>query len=129
MTKQVLNKIDKDQQHEYWAEHVQEWKRSNLKQQAYCLKADISYSSFVYWKSLLAPKKSQNTQKAFVPVRVTSTESDISDISNEIKIKLTTGHVVCIPITMVLTVRKCESVIFFQFFRKAYTFFLIQCSL
>jgi hypothetical protein len=100
MTKQILNKIDKDQQHEYWAEHVQEWKRSNLKQQAYCLKAGISYSSFVYWKGLLMPKKSQSTQKAFVPIKVTSTESDISGISNEIKIKLTTGHVVCIPVTI-----------------------------
>ena len=102
MTKQSLNTIDKDKQREYWAEHVQEWKRSNLKQQAYCLKAGISYSSFVYWKGVLSPKDSLNIQKAFVPVKVINNDSGTTDISSEIKIKLTTGHVVCIPLTMEL---------------------------
>lgn len=103
MIKQEFNTIGKDKQREYWAEHIQEWKRSNLKQQAYCLKAGISYSSFVYWKGVLSPKDSQNIQKAFVPVKVTSTEPETkTEISSEIKIKLATGHVVCIPITMEL---------------------------
>jgi hypothetical protein len=100
MIKQAVNVIDKEKQREYWAEHIQEWKRSNLKQQAYCLKAGISYSSFVYWKGALTTRDSQNTQKAFVPVKVTNTESNSTELSSEIKIKLATGHVVCIPLTM-----------------------------
>lgn len=91
MIKPEFNAIDKDKQREYWAWHIQEWKRSNLKQQAYCIKASISYSSFVYWKGILSPKESQNIQKAFVPVKVTSAESCKTDIPGEIKIRLTTG--------------------------------------
>lgn len=102
MIKQEFNAIDKDKQREYWAVHIQEWKLSNLKQQAYCLKAGISYSSFVYWKGVVSPRESQNVQKEFVPVKVTSVESGKTDISSEIKIKLATGHVVCIPLTMEL---------------------------
>ena len=102
MIKSELNAIDKDKQREYWSVHIQEWKRSNLKQQAYCIKACISYSSFVYWKGILFPKEAQNKQKTFVPVKITSTELKKTDIPSEIKIRLTTGHVVCIPLTMEL---------------------------
>ena len=100
MTKKSLDTIDKDKQHKYWSDHVQEWKRSNLKQQAYCSKAGISYSSFVYWKGLLSPKESLNVKTEFVPVKVSRVDSGTTDISSEIKIKLTTGHVVYIPNTM-----------------------------
>jgi hypothetical protein len=102
MIKQEFNAIDKAKQREYWAEHIQDWKQSNLKQQAYCLKTNISYSSFVYWKGVLFPKESQNIRKKFVPVKVTSTDPEIIHASSEIKIQLATGHVVCIPLTMEL---------------------------
>jgi hypothetical protein len=102
MIKQEFNAIDKTRQREYWSEHIQKWKLSNLKQQAYCLEAGISYSSFVYWKGALSPKEPQSIQKAFVPVKVASTEPEIKKVSSEITIKLTTGHVVCIPLTMEL---------------------------
>jgi hypothetical protein len=79
---------------------VQEWRRSNLKQQAYCLKAGINYSSFVYWKGVLTAKESQNIEKSFIPVKIKPSIAPSTNTSSAIHIKLASGHVVCIPLTM-----------------------------
>ena len=91
-----LLSMTQEEQKIYWSSHVQRWQESNLKQQVYCKQAGISYNSFVYWKGVLSSK--QESSKAFVPVTVTSNETSYA--SQEIKIKLSTGHIVCIPITM-----------------------------
>jgi len=88
--------MTQEEQQTYWTSHVQRWQESNLKQQVYCKQAGISYNSFVYWKGVLSSKQQSN--KAFVPITVTSNET--ASVSQEIQIKLSTGHVVCIPISM-----------------------------
>lgn len=95
MADKVLSMTQEEQQ-TYWANHVQRWQESNLKQQMYCKQAGISYNSFVYWKGVLSSKQQSN--KVFVPVTVPSNESVSS--SQDIQIKLSTGHIVCIPVTM-----------------------------
>lgn len=99
-TKPSSKDAEKEKQREYWHLHLQQWKQSNLKQRSYCTQAGISYNSFVYWKSVLSVKLSQIKTKVFVPVKVTNNDSCTTYISNEIKIKLTTGHIVYIPLTI-----------------------------
>ena len=38
---------------EYWRGMVEEWRRSGLKQSAYCRQRHLSYSAFYYWRRKL----------------------------------------------------------------------------
>lgn len=92
----------KDEQLAYWTMHIQRWKESNMKQQAYCTQAGISYSTFVYWKGVLTTNSQSEKAKAFVPVKIVSSDAaaPVNPFSQDIKIKLVTGHTVCIPTTL-----------------------------
>ncbi len=96
-----LKSLSKDKQREYWLAQIEQWKQSNLKQHAYCTKVGINYSAFVYWKGILSSSLSQGEAKTFVPVQLTKHEpAAVTNVVQEIKIKLTTGHVVYLPATM-----------------------------
>ena len=92
--------VNREEQQSYWAMHVQRWRESNMKQEAYCAQVGIKYSSFVYWKSALTPKEKLETKSSFVPVKIEANEKTVTTQSQAIQIKLTTGHVVYLPVTM-----------------------------
>lgn len=89
----VVKKPGKD----FWLQHVNQWKESNLSQQAYCNQARISYSSFGYWRKQILLESGEIKPRQFLPVEVKSSQSDKSD---SIKVKLNTGNIVCIPINI-----------------------------
>ncbi len=85
----------------YWQAHVEAWKNSKLKQEAYCLQAGIRYSTFVYWKGYLRDKASEQVKENFLPVKVATSKSIPPEVApRAIQVKLLSGHVVYIPITM-----------------------------
>lgn len=90
----------KEEQRAFWSTHIQRWKESNVTQEVYCTQAGISYGSFVHWKSVLFPKPKIEKNKLFVPVKIDATQPKLSTQHEFIQIKLTTGHVVYIPIAM-----------------------------
>lgn len=100
MTSQSSNSVNKDHNREFWATHIEKWKQSNLKQQAYCLKEGISYGAFGYWKNLLSPKSSKNNLRKFAPVTITKNEVSQTKSHCEIQIKLVGGHIVYLPHSM-----------------------------
>jgi len=73
----MSNKLDQKRKH--WAQHVSAWQTSNLSQQAYCQKHDLTPHQFTYWKSKTSttcgrPEKvaisSQVQAATFVPVEM-----------------------------------------------------------
>lgn len=86
---------------DYWQAHVEAWKNSKLKQEAYCLQAGIRYSIFVYWKGHLKDKAPEQVKENFLPVKVITNKSITPEIApRAIQVKLLSGHVVYIPVTM-----------------------------
>jgi hypothetical protein len=54
-----------------WARHIEEWKRSDLTQRAYCKQQAISYETFKGWRQRLREESNKSIEPArFVPVRV-----------------------------------------------------------
>lgn len=92
--------VIKENKRAFWARHIQQWKESDLKQEAYCAQEKIGYSSFSKWKSILFPKVQLQKNKSFVPVQINSTQIVQPIQSQSIQIKLTSGHVVSVPATM-----------------------------
>ena len=80
---------------EYWLTQIKQWQESQLSQQAYCEKAGIKYSTFVYWRSLLL-SESRPEPKPFVPVKLLPQKAE-SSTQQFIQMKLHHGHVVMIP--------------------------------
>lgn len=91
---------DKEKTRDYWSTHMKEWEESKLSQEAYCNKAGIKYNTFVYWRGLLRSEVAQATQKQFVPVQLSANKVTQSDIPRSIQIKLLTGHIVSIPLSL-----------------------------
>ena len=86
---------------DYWQAHVESWKNSKLKQEAYCLQAGIRYSTFVYWKGYLKDKAPEQVKENFLPVKVAPHKSIPPEVApRAIQVKLLSGHVVYIPVTM-----------------------------
>ncbi len=85
---------------EYWSMHMKQWEESKLSQEAYCTKVGIKYNTFVYWRGLLRSEAAQATQKQFVPVQLSANKVPPSDIPRSIQIKLLTGHIVSIPLSL-----------------------------
>lgn len=90
----VIRKPGKD----FWLDHVKKWESSKLSQQAYCTQAEISYATFVYWRGqfLLESGLAKKTRQ-FAPVEV---RQSTSEALQSVKLKLTTGNVVSIPVSM-----------------------------
>lgn len=53
----------------FWKEHFELWKVSGLTQQAYCLREEISYQSFVYQQNR-ANKKLKKTRVNFIGAKI-----------------------------------------------------------
>ncbi len=86
---------------DYWQAHVEAWKNSTLKQEAYCLQAGIRYNTFVYWKGHLRDKTPLQVKENFLPVKVITDKSAIPETApRAIQVKLLSGHVVYIPASM-----------------------------
>jgi hypothetical protein len=82
---------------ESWLDHIKEWNRSKLSQEAYCKKAGIKYSTFVYWRGQFLLESGQSKSKQFVPVKI---KQATPDLSQSIKIKMLTGNIICIPLSI-----------------------------
>jgi hypothetical protein len=94
------NTTDKEKTRDYWSTHMRQWEESNLSQEAYCTKAGIKYNTFVYWRGLLRSEVAQATQKQFIPVLLSENKVTPSDIPRSIQIKLLTGHIVSVPLSL-----------------------------
>jgi len=82
----------------YWQDQIQKWQESNLSQSVFCNQAGIKLPTFVYWRGLLLNSENKNINK-FVPLKIV--KDAISNETNaKIQIKLTTGHVVYLPIEL-----------------------------
>lgn len=89
------------QKREYWLKHLSEWEISKLSQESYCKKAEISYSSFTYWRGQISLESGQSKQRQFLPVKIQKPAETISDIAPpSIKIKLITGNLISIPMSV-----------------------------
>ena len=65
---------------QYWTEHIKKWKASGLAQRPYCVREDLKWPTFDYWRRQIlsgkgvakpAKKRATNTRLTLVPVRVT----------------------------------------------------------
>lgn len=81
---------------EYWLNQINQWKESNFSQSEFCKQAGIKLSTFIYWRGLLLKPENINNNK-FVPVKVVKNINANNSIAS-IKIKLSTGHEVYLPI-------------------------------
>ena len=55
---------------EYWQQHINDLKSSDLTQVAYCLQNDIKQNTLYYWRQKLS--SSTNKSKQFIPVTLHS---------------------------------------------------------
>lgn len=89
----TTQKLSKD----FWREHIKCWELGKLSQQAYCKQAGIKYATFGYWRKQFLLESGQSKARQFIPVEIKQIQPDASQ---SIKIKLTTGNVVCIPLSV-----------------------------
>lgn len=80
---------------EFWQDHIQQWKKSGLSQQAYCAQQGIRYTTFGYWRKRLESGEAKHKQFAPVEVRQAQQDSTLS-----VKVRLVSGMVVSIPCSM-----------------------------
>lgn len=80
---------------EFWQNHIQQWQKSGLSQQAYCAQQGIRYTTFGYWRKRLASGEAKRKQFAAVEVRQAQQDSMLS-----VKVRLVSGVVVSIPCSM-----------------------------
>ena len=87
---------------QYWAKHIKKWQASGLAQRAYCLREDIKWPTFDYWRRqiLSDATRPQPTQKlagglTLVPVRVAGKPSD-----ETIVLRTLTGWELRLPLTV-----------------------------
>ena len=91
--------LPSEEKRKYWTLHVDEWKKSEISQEAYCTQAGIKYSTFVYWKGML-DNSGKKIKEKFLPVKVATNKAIISEAPRAIQIKLLSGHSVYLPISM-----------------------------
>lgn len=85
----------------YWQSQVKAWEESGLKQEEYCVKSGIRYSTFVYWRGILLKENISKEKDKFVAVKIEKPKSSHSESSpRSIQVKLVSGHVVYIPTTL-----------------------------
>lgn len=58
-----------DKKYHYWQRHIDHWRDSGKPQRAYCIDAQVSFSTFSYWRTKLNRQR-QGASK-WVPVKVT----------------------------------------------------------
>ncbi len=89
----------KDQEHRktYWRNLVEEHKRSDLTQKAFCAQRKISYPQFIYYNCRFKSEETLSVKNitTFTPVKVTGRESIAT--SYEIKISLPNGFQCALP--------------------------------
>lgn len=86
---------------DYWLSHIKAWGESQLKQEAYCVKAGIRYSTFVYWRGILLNENTAKEKDKFVPIKIEKSKPPLLESSpRAIQVKLVSGHVVYIPTTL-----------------------------
>lgn len=54
------------EKHAFWSKHLEAWKSSGLTQEAYCVEAGVTYSSFKRWRSHLREGARTNKVPRFV---------------------------------------------------------------
>lgn len=89
----IIKKPGKD----FWLDHVKKWESSKLSQQAYCTQAGISYATFVYWRGQFLLESGRAKTRQFIPVEI---KQSLPDTSQSVKLKLVTGNVVSIPVSL-----------------------------
>lgn len=74
-----MAKSNKDKR-AFWQNHVDQWRKSGLSQAKYCLKENISFHSFSWWKT--RGLKSNKSDLSFVPVVIKETEKPAAQQSD-----------------------------------------------
>ena len=60
----------------FWLNHIEEWHKSGLSQNKYCLKENLSFHSFSWWKTRgLKPTKKEIS---FVPVVIKEDDKSVA---------------------------------------------------
>jgi hypothetical protein len=93
MSEEKNQKISKRQ---YWQDQIKKWQASHLSQSAFCNQTGIKFSTFSYWRSVLSPDRKINQ---FAAIKVINEDVPMKR-NRSIKIKLSTGHLVYIPLEM-----------------------------
>lgn len=52
-----------DTKKQYWSNHIESWKTSELSQEKYCKQHGISYAAFGYWRSRLLKESSHSHKR------------------------------------------------------------------
>jgi transposase-like protein len=68
---------------DHWRQHIEDWSRSGLGQQAYCREQGLKYHQFHYWRKKLSRTSNQESPPrttALVPVRY-QPQSPVGDLS------------------------------------------------
>jgi hypothetical protein len=92
-----MNELENTKQtkREYWKDQIQKWQDSNLSQAKFCSQEGIKLNTFGYWRGIISSSKNNKT-KNFASIQI------IKDIDlqcdHKIEIKLTSGHVVYLPL-------------------------------
>ena len=91
---------NKENRRAHWLSHIENWKASNLKQEAYCAQAKINLNTFTYWRGVFLSESSPKKDRKFLPIKLVTTESHAQEAPRAIQIKLLSGHSVYLPSTM-----------------------------
>lgn len=73
--------------------HLKLREAGNLSQKIYCMQAEFSYSTFVYWRVRSLRESGQIKRHQFISVKV----KQQTDESQSIKIKLISDSIISIP--------------------------------
>ena len=73
---------------EQWQQFCQEWEACGEPQELFCLRKEIPYNTFVYWRGKFTKIRKQEKSKIFTPVKVTK---DISIPALDLNITLPNG--------------------------------------
>ena len=97
---------------EFYVEHIKKWQQSGVSQEKYCKSVNISYPTFVYWRTkfLSKGKKGLNgTRKKFLPLKPVPSEiakqpSTSKTQHQQIKITLSNGIQLLFPTSINSTI-------------------------
>jgi len=81
---------------EFWQNKIDKWKISGLKQGSFCSENDLSYSTFVHWRSKLLKRSNSKNGSKFTTIQVAACTSIQS--SQDIKIKTPSGLLIALPL-------------------------------
>ena len=83
---------------EYWQQHINDLKSSDLTQVAYCLQNDIKQNTLYYWRQKLS--SSTNKSKQFIPVTLHSVATARVLLGTQVAIELPVNSIADLLFTL-----------------------------